>query len=152
MYTTTFVDIELGELLARVQTCKHDGLRFVQMCAETCEAGIELLYTFYDETCDAALNLCVRDIAPDARVPSIQGLYFAAFSYENETHDLYGVRFANMELDFGGHFFNLAAKEPMTIISPELKAERAKLAKVKAVKAAKAAKAARDAARAKDGE
>lgn len=155
MYTTSFVDLPLEELLTRVQTLKHEGMRFVQMCAETTEQGIDLLYTFYDETTQNALNLCVYGIDKSSRVPSIQGLYFAAFSYENETHDLYGVRFVNMKLDFGGHFFNLATSEPMTIITPEMKAEREKLAKKKAAAAAKAeaaAKKAREAAEAAQAE
>lgn len=155
MYTTSFVDLPLEELLTRVQTLKHEGVRFVQMCAETTEQGIDLLYTFYDETTQNALNLCVYGIDESSRVPSIQGLYFAAFSYENETHDLYGVRFVNMKLDFGGHFFNLATSEPMTIITPEMKAEREKLAKKKAAAAAKAeaaAKKAREAAEATQAE
>lgn len=155
MYTTSFVDLPLEELLTRVQTLKHEGIRFVQMCAETTERGIDLLYTFYDETTQNALNLCVYGIDESSRVPSIQGLYFAAFSYENEAHDLYGVRFVNMKLDFGGHFFNLATSEPMTIITPEMKAEREKLAKKKAAAAAKAeaaAKKAREAAEAAQAE
>lgn len=155
MYTTSFVDLPLEELLTRVQTLKHEGIRFVQMCAETTERGIDLLYTFYDETTQNALNLCVYGIDESSRVPSIQGLYFAAFSYENEAHDLYGVRFVNMKLDFGDHFFNLATSEPMTIITPEMKAEREKLAKKKAAAAAKAeaaAKKAREAAEAAQAE
>lgn len=155
MYTTSFVDLPLEELLTRVQTLEHEGIRFVQMCAETTERGIDLLYTFYDETTQNALNLCVYGIDESSRVPSIQGLYFAAFSYENEAHDLYGVRFVNMKLDFGGHFFNLATSEPMTIITPEMKAEREKLAKKKAAAAAKAeaaAKKAREAAEAAQAE
>lgn len=155
MYTTSFVDLPLEELLTRVQTLKHEGIRFVQMCAETTEQGIDLLYTFYDETTQNALNLCVYGIDESSRVPSIQGLYFAAFSYENEAHDLYGVRFVNMKLDSGGHFFNLATSEPMTIITPEMKAEREKLAKKKAAAAAKAeaaAKKAREAAEAAQAE
>lgn len=155
MYTTSFVDLPLEELLTRVQTLKHEGIRFVQMCAETTERGIDLLYTFYDETTQNALNLCVYGIDESSRVPSIQGLYFAAFSYENEAHDLYGVRFVNMKLDFGGHFFNLATSEPMTIITPEMKAEREKLSKKKAAAAAKAeaaAKKAREAAEAAQAE
>lgn len=155
MYATSFVDLPLEELLTRVQTFKHEGIRFVQMCAETTEQGIDLLYTFYDETTQNALNLCVYGIDESSRVPSIQGLYFAAFSYENEAHDLYGVRFVNMKLDFGGHFFNLATSEPMTIITPEMKAEREKLAKKKAAAAAKAeaaAKKAREAAEAAQAE
>ena len=142
MYTTEFVEIPLGELLTRVQTLKHEGFRFIQMCAETTAAGIDLLYTFYDETRDNALNLCVYGIDHESEVPSIQGLYFAAFSYENETHDLYGVKFINMQLNFGGNFFNVACDEPMTIITPEMKAEREKLAKQQAAAAAKARKAA----------
>lgn len=155
MYTTSFVEIALSELLMRVQTLKHDGVRFVQMCAEkNAQDDIDLVYTFYDENIEAAVNLIVP-IAPGDKVPSIQELYFAAFSYENETHDLYGVRFVNMKLDFGGHFFNLATSEPMTIITPEMKAEREKLAKKKTAAAAKAeaaAKKAREAAEAAQAE
>lgn len=155
MYTTTFVETPLSDLLMRVQTLKHDGIRFVQMCAEKdSQDNIDLLYTFYDETMENALNLVVP-LQPGDKVPSIQEMYFAAFSYENETHDLYGVRFINMKLDFGGHFFNLAAESPMTIISPEQRAAREKAAKLKAAqeaKAAKAAAAAREAAEAASAE
>ena len=147
MYTTEFVDVLLGDLLTRVQTLKHEGMRFIQLCAEFPEGGIDLVYTFYDETRDNALNLCVS-LPENAEVPSIQGLYFAAFSYENEAHDLFGVNFINMKLDFGGHFFNLAETSPMTVITPEMKAEREKAAKLRAAKAAKEAKAAREAAEA----
>lgn len=151
MYTTEFVDVPLIELLQRVQSLKHEGMRFVQLCAEFPESGIDLVYTFYDETCDNALNLCVS-VPEGAEVPSIQGLYFAAFSYENEAHDLFGVNFINMKLDFGGHFFSLAETSPMTVITPEMKAEREKAAKLRAAKAAKEAKAAREAAEAKSAE
>lgn len=151
MYTTEFVDAPLGDLLTRVQTLKHEGMRFIQLCAEFPEGGIDLVYTFYDETRDNALNLCVS-LPENAEVPSIQGLYFAAFSYENEAHDLFGVNFINMKLDFGGHFFNLAETSPMTVITPEMKAEREKAAKLRAAKAAKEAKAAREAAEAASAE
>ena len=151
MYTTEFEDVALGDLLVRVQGLRHEGVRFVQLCAETYDGGMGLVYSFYDEPRDHALNLCV-ELPEGAEVPSIQGLYFAAFSYENETHDLFGVNFVNMKLDFGGHFFNVAETAPMTVISPEQKAAREKAAKVRAAKAAKEAKAAREAAEAKSAE
>lgn len=148
MYTTPFVDVPLENLLERVQTIKHEGVRFVQLFAEkNADDSLDVVYTFYNEVEDHALNLVVQ-LPEDARVPSIQGLYFASFSYENEAHDLFGVRFANMKLDFGGHFFNVAQDAPMTIISPEQKAAREKAAKLAAAKAAKEAKAAREAAEA----
>ena len=146
MYTVEFVECPLGDLLTRVQSLKHEGLRFVQLFAEKPEAGMDLVYTFYDVVNDNALNLVVNGITEESEVPSIQGLYFAAFSYENEAHDLYGVNFVNMQLDFGGHFFNVGIDAPMAIISPEQKAAREKEAKVKAAAAAKAAKAAKEAA------
>ena len=144
MYTTEYVTIPLGELLTRVQTFKYEGLRFVQMAAETTAQGMDLFYTFYDEVNDKAVTLAIYDIDETSEVPSIQNMYFTAFSYENETHDLFGVKFVNMKLDFGGHFFNVAVDSPMTVITPEQKAEREKAAKVAAAKAAKARKAAEE--------
>ena len=138
MYTTEYVTIPLGELLTRVQTFKYEGLRFVQMAAETTAQGMDLFYTFYDEVNDKAITLDIYDIDETSEVPSIQNMYFTAFSYENETHDLFGVKFVNMKLDFGGHFFNVAVDSPMTVITPEQKA------KVAAAKAAKARKAAEE--------
>ncbi len=144
MYTTEYVTIPLGELLTRVQTFKYEGLRFVQMAAETTAQGMDLFYTFYDEVNDKAITLDIYDIDETSEVPSIQNMYFTAFSYENETHDLFGVKFVNMKLDFGGHFFNVAVDSPMTVITPEQKAEREKAAKIAAAKAAKARKAAEE--------
>ena len=93
MYTTEFTEVPLRDFLTCVQSLKHQGIRFVQMCGETTAAGVDLLYTFYDETCDKAINLNIYGVDDSVEVPSIQGLYFAAFSYENETHDLFGVKF-----------------------------------------------------------
>ena len=77
-------------------------------------------------------------------MPSITDRFLEAFVFENETHDLFGVDVQGIAIDFGGNFYALAQKEPMTIISPEQKAAREKAKKVAAAKAAKekAAKAA----------
>lgn len=149
MYTTEYVTIPLGELLTRVQTFKYEGLRFVQMAAETTAQGMDLFYTFYDEVNDKAITLDIYDIDETSEVPSIQNMYFTAFSYENETHDLFGVKFVNMKLDFGGHFFNVAVDSPMTVITPEQKAEREKAAKARKAAEEKSAAEADAAAAAK---
>ena len=120
MYTTEFVDIPAERACSsRVQSLKHQGFPLYPDVRRDHRGGHRLLYTFYDETVDNAYNLCVYGIDEESEVPSIQGLYFAAFSYENETHDLFGVHFTNMQLDFGGHFFNVAEESPMTIITPD---------------------------------
>ena len=70
-------------------------------------------------------------------MPSITDQFLAAFVFENEAHDLFGVDVQGIAIDFGGNFYALAQKEPMTIISPEQKAAREKAKKVAAAKAAK---------------
>ena len=69
MYTTEYVTIPLRELLTRVQTFKYEGLRFVQMAAETTAQGMDLFYTFYDEVNDKAITLDIYDIDETSEVP-----------------------------------------------------------------------------------
>ncbi len=68
-------------------------------------------------------------------MPSVTDRFLEAFVFENETHDLFGVDAQGIAIDFGGNFYALAQKEPMTIISPEQKAAREKAKKVAAAKA-----------------
>ena len=51
--------------------------------------------------------MCIRD-----RVESITGTYWPAFIYENEMHDLFGIKFMHMELDYEGNFFKVAEPTP----------------------------------------
>ena len=73
-------------------------------------------------------------------VPSITDLYLEAFVCENEIHDLFDVAISDIAIDFGGMFYQLAEKAPMTVVSPEQLAAREKAKKIAA--AAKEAKAA----------
>lgn len=43
---------------------------------------------------------------------SITGEIWSAFIYENEMHDLFGIKFKNLELDYQGNFFRVAQKTP----------------------------------------
>ncbi|HXC63466.1 MAG TPA: NADH-quinone oxidoreductase subunit C, partial [bacterium] len=54
----------------------------------------------------------------DARsLPSITGSYLAAFIYENELQDLFGVKVEGLALDFKGNFY-MKAKETPFIKAP----------------------------------
>ena len=76
-------------------------------------------------------------------VPSVTELFIAAFVFENEAHELYGVNIEGNVLDFKGNFYKFpdGVEAPMTIISPEQLAAREKAAKIAAAKAAREAKA-----------
>lgn len=123
---------------------KSEGWRYVQTLAVNTDKGVDLVYSYMK---DGVLdNKVIRDVPRDAHIPSITDLFLEAFVFENEIHDLFGVKFEGIAIDFGGNFYQLSVKEPMTIISPEQQAAREKARKIAAAKAAKEAKAAAAAA------
>ena len=109
-----FIEIELDRLLEAVGQVADEGLAFVQICATTKEASCELLYTFQDTTYETkGLKGLLVDVPDGAHVPSITGIYPAAFVFENETHDLFGVQIDGINIDFGGEFYTVAVAYPM---------------------------------------
>lgn len=150
IYTTVGID----ELLAHVQALKGAGARFVQMHAERCvDDGLyRLVYTFINVRAAqeqiardgnyAIENLVVEGIGRYQEIPSISSYYPAVFPFENEAHDLFGLAITDMLIDFKGFFYQVSTAEPMSVITPEVKAAREKAMKVRAAAEAKARKAA----------
>lgn len=150
IYTTVGID----ELLSHVQALKGVGTRFVQMHAERCvdDGSYRLVYTFINvraaqeriaqDGSYAIENLVVEGIDQCQEIPSISSYYPAVFPFENEAHDLFGLAITDMQLDFKGFFYQVSAAEPMSVITPEVKAAREKAMKVRAAAEAKARKAA----------
>lgn len=150
IYTTVGID----ELLPHVQALKGTGARFVQMHAERCvdDGSYRLVYTFINVRAAqehiardgnyAIENLVVEGIDQYQEIPSISSYYPAVFPFENEVHDLFGLAITDMQLDFKGFFYQVSTAEPMSVITPEVKAAREKAMKVRAAAEAKARKAA----------
>ena len=160
IYTTVGID----ELLSHVQALKGAGARFVQMHAERCvdDGSYRLVYTFINvraaqeqiaqDGSYAIENLVVEGIDRCQEVPSISSYYPAVFPFENEAHDLFGLAITDMQIDFKGFFYQVSTAEPMSVITPEVKAAREKAMKVRAAAEAKARKAAAEKAAAAAGE
>ena len=143
---TEFLSLTVDALPAFAADRKREGWRFVQLLAVVTDGGFDLVYSFMK---DGVLeNYTIQDVTKDTVVPSITDQFLAAFVFENEVHDLFGINVKGIAIDFGGTFYQLSQKEPMTIISPEQKAAREKAAKVAAAKAAKEQGAHADAAKA----
>lgn len=150
IYTTVGID----ELLPHVQALKGVGARFVQMHAERCvdDGSYRLVYTFINIRAAqeriardgnyAIENLVVEGIDQYQEIPSISSYYPAVFPFENEAHDLFGLAITDMQIDFKGFFYQVSTAEPMSAITPEVKAAREKAMKVRAAAEAKARKAA----------
>ncbi len=97
-------------------------------------------YTFMK---DGVLEVfTIKGVQKGMPIPSITDNFIAAFVFENEIHDLFGVEVRNIAIDFKGNFYAVAQREPMTIISPAQKAARDKAKKAAAAKAERARQAA----------
>lgn len=154
MQKAIYATVGIDELLSHVQALKGVGARFVQMHAERCvdDGSYRLVYTFIDvraaqehiaqDGSYAIENLVVEGIDQYQEIPSISSYYPAVFPFENETHDLFGLAITDMQIDFKGFFYQVSTAEPMSVITPEVKAAREKAMKVRAAAEAKARKAA----------
>ena len=154
MQKAIYTTVGLDELLSHVQALKGAGARFVQMHAErNVDDGMyRLVYTFINVRAAqehiaqdggyAIENLVVEGIDRYQEIPSISSYYPAVFPFENEAHDLFGLAITDMQIDFKGFFYQVSTAEPMSVITPEVKAAREKAMKVRAAAEAKARKAA----------
>ena len=134
-FEAKFVEIELGSLRREAAVMKAESWRFIQTHAVYTDDGVDLYYSFMKD--GAIRNLKVKGVQPGTPVPSITDLFLAAFVFENEARELFGVNMQGIAIDFDGGLYAPAESEPMTIISPEQKAAREKARKAAAAKAAK---------------
>ena len=163
MQKAIYTIVGIDELLSHVQALKGVGARFVQMHAErnVDDGTYRLVYTFINVRAAqehivqdgnyAIENLVVEGIDQYQEIPSISSYYPAVFPFENEAHDLFGLAITDMQIDFKGFFYQVSTAEPMSVITPEVKAAREKAMKVRAAAEAKARKAAAEKAAAAAG-
>lgn len=154
MQKAIYTTVGIEELLSHVQALKGVGARFVQMHAErnVDDGSYRLVYTFINvraaqehiaqDGSYAIENLVVEGIDQYQEIPSISSYYPAVFPFENEAHDLFGLAITDMQIDFKGFFYQVSTAEPMSVVTPEVKAAREKAMKVRAAAEAKARKAA----------
>jgi ech hydrogenase subunit D len=105
----SFFEIGTDTLKNMVWELKESGYRLVQMSC-TAGDGYEILYSFDKDY--TLVNLRVRLGSGGTAVPSISGIFWNAFAYENEIHDLFGIQVNDMVLDFKGKFYRLKTKTP----------------------------------------
>ena len=101
--------VEIGKLIGSVEEFRNQGYRLVQINCTTAGDLYEINYTFDKNY--AFRNIRVT-VTPETEIPSITGMYWGAFIYENEMHDLFGVRVRGMNLDFKGTLIRTSIKNP----------------------------------------
>jgi ech hydrogenase subunit D len=108
-------EIEIGALIENVGIMKDTGARLVQICCvkEPPEKGQALLFELH-YTFDKGYQLTGYKITvePGTEIPSITKIYPCAFLYENEMHDLFGIRVTGINIDYKGTLYKLASPKP----------------------------------------
>ena len=134
-FESEFIPLELDQLYREASLKKVEGWRFIQTHAVNGEAGVDLYYSFMKD--GKVVNYRVAGVTKDQSVPSITDLFLAAFVFENEARELFGVNMRDIAIDFSGAMYAPAETEPMTFMSPEQKARRDKAAMAARAKEAK---------------
>jgi ech hydrogenase subunit D len=111
-----FIDIVHEDLHKKIEEYDARGWRFVNICGSTVEEGVELIYSFSQGLPLENLRFTIDN---DTEISSVSDLFPSAFFFENETHDLFGVRFSGISIDFDGEFYTVAVPTPMNPRSAE---------------------------------
>lgn len=101
----TTTEIDISELLAKVQEYRDNDYRLVQMGSTGTGDGYEINYSFDKDLKFENLRITIRE---EEEVPSITGIYWGAFIYENEIHDLFGIKITGINVDYKGNFYKVA--------------------------------------------
>jgi len=104
------VPVTADTLVAEVQALCAQGWRLVQIGVTSLGETLEVNYSF--DLAQKFRNLRLQLPAKDARLPSVSGVYWCAFLYENEIHDLFGMTFDGLVLDFKGTLYQTAKPFP----------------------------------------
>lgn len=126
----TFEPILRDVLVQLARRMRQQGYRLVQIGVTRLPEQLELTYSFDLE--GRLRNFRLHLPTAEPRVPSISGVYWCAFLYENEMHDLFGVQVDGMAVDFHGNLYRTAVKFPFG----STKAPVAKPARVESAPAA----------------
>ena len=102
-------EIELTARLNTIKTLKNDNCRIMQICATKIGEEYELIYTFGHEYDVRHVKVTIE---PGTHVPSISDISPAAYLYENEMHDLFGIAIDGINHDYKGKLYRTAVEAP----------------------------------------
>ena len=104
--------ISVGEIVQKAEQAKKDGCRLVLISCTKIDETFEIIYTYEKNLKLTNYRITVKQ---DDEIPSVSSIYFGAFVYENEIHDLYGLNVTGINIDFKGTFYKTAVKHPFSV-------------------------------------
>jgi ech hydrogenase subunit D len=103
--------ITVDELQARTTRFFEEGYRLVQIGCTRVNGTFEINYSFDKDYRFETLRVVLQE---GGTLPSISAVYFGAFIYENEIHDLFGINVTGMNIDFKGTLYRTTVKYPFS--------------------------------------
>ena len=93
----TIKTIAVEELIHQIHSFHDDGYRLVQISCASEGDAFEVTYSFDKDLTLTHLRIPASTEKP---IPSISRIYLAAFVYENEIADLFGIPFSGIAIDY----------------------------------------------------
>lgn len=103
------MDIGMDNLLKKVEELHGEGYRLVQIHATEVDDAYEINYSFDKDFNFVNLRMKVKE---DEEVPSISGIYWMAFLYENEVHEFFGIPIKDININYAGTLYKQKVKYP----------------------------------------
>lgn len=110
------IGVKTDTLLEKVEELHQQGYRLVQIGATTLPDCVEVNYSF--DLASKFVNLRLALPHREMRIPSISKIYWCAFIYENEMHDLFRIEVDGMAVDFKGQFYRTTVPAPWAPVAP----------------------------------
>ncbi len=104
------VEVTPETLVAKVREMSEQCYRLVQIGATPCNETVEVNYSFDRD--GRFTTLRVRVPALGATLPSVSEIYWCAFVYENELHDLFKIEVTGNAIDYKGEFYRISVPFP----------------------------------------
>ncbi|NBD37927.1 MAG: NADH-quinone oxidoreductase subunit C [Verrucomicrobia bacterium] len=135
---TVIEELDRGKLAEEAAKLCGAGYRLVQMMGTPREETIEVMVSF--DRAYELKNFRVQVPREDLRLPSISASTLAAFTYENELQDLFGIKVEGLAVDYEGNFLRTRTPHPMAAMADPAVAKKKPAAKGPAAKAEKEGK------------
>ena len=114
-----YKDIDQADLESSAAKMKAEGYRLVQISATTLGQSYEINYSFDKDY--SFVNLRIKLLSAENPIPSISKIYWGAFLYENEVHDLFGIKINGIAVDYQGKLYKTTVKVPFGAVRIEKK-------------------------------
>ncbi|AFV03251.1 Energy-conserving hydrogenase (ferredoxin), subunit D [Dehalobacter sp. UNSWDHB] len=104
------LDTQADNLKDTIKSYKDKGYRMIQMHCTKADPELDLYYSLENRKMDL-VNLRLP-VCSGMNLPSISGIFLCAFLYENELHDLFGLNFMGIAVDYQGKLYQMKVKTP----------------------------------------